>query len=66
MAQLTLNILELFLRQSISSDYTRSIAESILEDVKEDIECSADEDFNEDDIRLAIGRVLMDRLGIGV
>lgn len=66
MAQLTLNKLELFLRQSISSDYTRSIAESILEDVKEDIECSADEDFNEDDIRLAIGRVLMDRLGIGV
>ena len=61
---LTLDKLEFFLRQSISSGYTRSIAESILEDVKEDIDCSADKDFNEDDMRLAIGRVLMDRLGI--
>ena len=57
--ELTIDELELFLRQSISSDYTRIIAEHIFEDVKEDIECSADEDFNEDDLRLSIGRALI-------
>ena len=57
--KLTIDELEFFLRQSISSDYTREIAENIFEDVKEDLELSADEDFNEDDLRLSIGRALI-------
>ena len=56
--------LELFLRQAISSDYTRCIAEHIEKDVKQDLEECADEDYNEDDLRLAIGRVLIDKLRI--
>lgn len=50
----------------IGEDYVREIAHEILDDVNEDIRCSADEDYNEDDIRLAVGRVLCDRLGIEV
>ena len=48
----------------IGEDYLRGIADEILDDVNEDVRCSADEDYNEDDIRLAIGRVLCNRLGI--
>lgn len=44
------------------------IGNTFMEDVIEDVKCaSAWEDegyYNEDDIRLAIGRVLIDRLGI--
>ena len=50
----------------IGEDYLREIADGILDDVNEDVRCSADKDYNEDDIRLAIGRVLCDRLGIEV
>ena len=59
---------------SVSSDYARYILESkkkrrtFMDDVIDDVMCaSAWEDegyYNDDDIRLAIGRVLMDRLGI--
>jgi len=51
--------------KQISDEYWRSIAESIADDVVEDVQETADPDeWNEDDIRLAIGRVLCDRLGI--
>lgn len=64
------------MRSAVSSDYARYILEdkgkdgksTIMEDVIDDVlEISAWEDegfYNDDDIRLAIGRVLMDRLGI--
>lgn len=44
------------------------IGNTFMEDVIEDVMCSSAWDdegyYNEDDIRLAIGRVLIDRLGI--
>lgn len=54
--------LEYHLRKAISDDYTRGIAELIADDVKEDLEVSADTNYNEDDLKLAIGRVLTDYL----
>ncbi len=45
-------------------DDERTFTEAVIDDV---MECSAWEDegfYNDDDIRLAIGRVLMDRLGV--
>jgi len=52
------------LKKSISDDYVVYIAENILDDVIEDIKASADEDYSDEDVRFAIGRVLIDRLGI--
>lgn len=66
----------LIMRSATGSDYARCILEdkgaegkfTFMEDVIDDVMCaSAWEDegyYNEDDIRLAIGRVLIDRLGI--
>ena len=64
------------MRMAVGSDYARYILEdkgedgisTIMEDVIDDVMCASawgDSGFyNDDDIRLAIGRVLMDRLGI--
>lgn len=64
------------MRNAVGSDYARYILEdkgedgesTIMEDVIDDVMCASaweDEGFyNDDDVRLAIGRVLMDRLGI--
>ena len=66
----------LIMRSAVSSDYARCILEqkdgctnnTFIKDVIDDVlEPSAWEDegyYNEDDIRLAIGRVLIDRLRI--
>ena len=56
--------LETFLRMAMSDDYSGCVAEAIVDDVIEDVECCADENYNEDDVRLAIGRVLCEKLGI--
>lgn len=49
----------------VSEDYIRPIAEKIVEDVAEDIYESADQDdWSEDDVRLAVGRVLCKKLRI--
>ena len=64
---LTVEELKHFLRFEIcpiSTDYLGYIAEEIFEDVKEDLECAADKDFNYDDVRMSVGRVLISRLGI--
>jgi hypothetical protein len=51
----------------ISQDYIRPIAETIVEDVAQDIYESADrEEWDCDDVRMAVGRVLSKRLGIEV
>ena len=51
----------------ISRDYIRHIAEAVVEDVAEDVYETADgENWGDDDVRLAFGRVLMKRLGIEV
>lgn len=52
------------LKESISDDYVGYILTSIIGDVIDDVETCADEDYNEDDIRLAIGRTFMNKLGI--
>lgn len=64
------------MRSAVGSDYARYILDdkgedgetTIMEEVIDDVMCASaweDEGFyNDDDIRLAIGRVLMDRLGI--
>ena len=54
------------LGKSISEDYVRYIYTAISGDLIEDVETSADENYSIDDIRLAIGRVLCNRLGIEV
>jgi hypothetical protein len=51
----------------VSDEYAPKIFDAIAEDVAEDIKASADaENFNNDDIRLAVGRVLAKRLGIEI
>ena len=56
--------LEDMLRKCISTDYVGNIIDEILDDVMDDVELTADKEWNEDDIRLAVGRVICDRLGI--
>lgn len=51
----------------ISEDYILPIAEKIVEDVAQDIYETADrEEWNSDDVRLAVGRVLCKKLKIEV
>ena len=64
------------MRSAVSSEYARSILEddsdddgvALMDDIIQDVmESSAWDDegyYNEDDIRFAIGRCLIDRLGI--
>ena len=54
------------LPDAIPDDYRGYVANELLSDICEDIDASADEDFNSDDIRLALGRTLCSRLGIEV
>ena len=54
------------LKNTVSNDYADYILDAIIDDVKEDVFASADENFNEDDVRFAIGRVLMKKLGIEI
>jgi len=52
------------LDEGIASDYIEKIVDKILDDVAEDIDNCADKDYSVDDIRLAIGRILIEKLGI--
>lgn len=52
------------LSKSIATEYAQYISEEISDEVRQDVETSADKDFNEDDLRLAIGRVLCEKLNI--
>jgi hypothetical protein len=50
--------------QSCSSSYAEILTDELLEDVVRDVcECAGD-NWNDDDVRLALGRVLVNRLGI--
>ena len=54
---------ERLLRLAVSSDYVPTIMTYISDSVVEDVnECADPVDWNEDDVRLAIGRVLVDIL----
>lgn len=53
------------LDKAVSEEYLEKIADAIYEDVKEDIMTASDyPHYSEDDIRMAIGRVLVRRLEI--
>lgn len=49
----------------VSRDYSSDIAWAISDDVARDLhECADHEDWNIDDVRLAVGRVLCAKLGV--
>lgn len=70
------NEIRMIMKNAVSSEYARYILEheneetasTFMEDVIEDVMCSSAWDdegyYNDDDIKLAIGRVLINRLGI--
>jgi hypothetical protein len=63
------NRVELEINQILTSifDDTRDnclVTATILDAVVKDIEETADKDFNDCDIKIAVGRVLKDRLGV--
>jgi hypothetical protein len=70
------NEIRMIIQSAVSSEYARYILEheneetenTFMDDVIEDVMCASawDEEgyYNDDDIRLSIGRVLIDRLGI--
>lgn len=54
------------LAKSMATEYANYIADEIKDAVIQDIEATADAEPNDDDLRLAIGRVLCERLGVSV
>jgi hypothetical protein len=55
------------LKECVADDYVNPIMENIIDDVIEDVLCCADKQFmNIVDIRLAIGRTLIKKLGIEI
>lgn len=53
------------LSKGISDDYLSDIVNAIIDDVVRDVdECADSKNWNEDDVKLAVGRVLCERLGI--
>ena len=51
-----------FLSPVVGEDYLRGVVARIARDVKRDLDETADREFNDSDLRLAIGRVLCARL----
>ena len=51
-----------FLSPVVGEDYLRGVVARIARDVKRDLDETADSEFNDSDLRLAIGRVLCARL----
>lgn len=69
------NEIRMIIQSAVSSEYARYILEhknegtenTFIDDVIEDVMCTSawdEEYYNDDDIRLSIGRVLWDRLDI--
>ncbi len=58
--------LENGLKEVISVDYIKCIIDDITPAVSEDIRTSAGPYFNDDDIKLAVGRVLMTKLNLWI
>ena len=60
-------IVRKLMRSAMSDDYSDDIADAILPVVVEDVNLCADQDeWNEDDVRLAVGRVFYGLLGLDV
>ena len=58
------NFMKSTLASGISTDYLDYIIDELISDVIEDVKTSADADYSDDDIRLAVGRVLFLKLGM--
>ena len=52
-----------FLAPVVGEDYLRGVVARIARYVKRDLDETADSEFNDSDLRLAVGRVLCARLG---
>ena len=52
-----------FLAPVVGEDYLRGVVARIARNVKRDLDETADREFNDSDMRLAVGRVLCARLG---
>ena len=52
-----------FLAPVVGEDYLRGVVARIARDVKRDLDETADREFNDSDLRLAVGRALCARLG---
>lgn len=52
-----------FLAPVVGEDYLRGVVARIARDVKSDLDETAEREFNDSDMRLAVGRVLCARLG---
>ena len=50
--------------EAMTTNYAGAILDLLLPDIIDDVTASADIDFNDDDVRLAIGRVLCEKLEI--
>ena len=59
-------VLHQLLLGAIPDEYRMHIIADVLSDVCDDISDTADEEFSAGDVSLALGRVLMSRLGIEV
>lgn len=56
------SIIFIILQNAMNNDVAHIISDSIVLSVAKDISETADTDFNDSDVRLAIGRVLLNRL----
>ena len=64
-----INFVKEFIRTNnkfISDEYIGKIIDFIIDDVIEDIEACANIEFNEDDIRLAVGRTILNKFNFEV
>ena len=53
--------------RQLSDEYWPRIIDAILDKVAQDVdECADPDEWNEDDVRLAVGRVLCEALGIEI
>ena len=60
------DLLREMLGQAVADDYVRQLVDAIADEVREDLVAAADPVYSVGDVRLAIGRVLLDRLGVEV
>ena len=56
-----INFLDENLKSIVCEDCIKDIIDELIDDVIEDLRVSADMNFNDDDIRLSVGRVLVDK-----
>ena len=60
------SVLRDMLGRAVADDYVGPLVDAIVGEVREDLASAADREYSVGDVRLAIGRVLLDRLGVEV